>query len=455
MSLPACELVVEWSRYFNSSGGAAGFYDDAQALAEAMIASPVMTFAGFSPARITKGGLTAVVTEPLTMETRFVSRTSTSGTASQPTEMFLAPAMKVSKQVSVVRHVGLWVEHVVGAMVGSRAKQLYCSQLAKQPGNRLTYEKRALQLGQELALLRAQDQYGHLPLSLVAGNGDSIQVSCSGVAWPDTVTGVVFPRDQLAGELAAIICVGMSADVRAVAEPQVKAKVQDAVASVCTGVDVGLASGRTLSSNEQIALRSFKEQFFLMPSIVFDVVGAGTRVMTVPAMLRAIDVIYAELVAGDAVEYVVDTTKGARSIAELMRGVIGPVDARFLDSIDAVYRRGERPEVPNTCSQSLQARIATLHPILIPEAQMVGDREVVFTESGVSWTGVYSDQLGTGYSLLSGSSRTASVQALSRYHAFINSAFGLLVSQLGTSPSVLEQLGVPGVQRGWAFALSA
>lgn len=80
----------------------------------------------------------------------------------------------------------------------------------------------------------------------------------------------------------------------------------------------------------------------------------------------------------------------------------------------------------------------------------------MYTEAdGTQFTVEFPDVLGTGYKFVTSNSKVAAYEGVRKLNDFLQAIFLMFVEQGATSPKIYENLGIKGLQRGYAFAQQA
>lgn len=455
MSIPAVEFAVDWSQVL--TGGTtvdvSSLISAVDILCDKALALPIHSFGAFKNSHVSASGLSLHLTSPLTVETRCVVRIKDCTTANFSTKCYQAPSFTKEAPLVVQRFYGLWAETILSAYVGTVIRQRLATILANGSTTN-AYGRRAAQLQERLVALRSDLGNAFVPVSLLQGDSDDFSVSTPGYAWPDSSARFIFDHAAAARMLEDVFVVNVPAEAVSAVRDKIRQPLVDGMQGLMFGVVVGAVVTRQLSASEITILKEQSGFFFASPIIALDIMGQGMRNMNVPSMLSALQVFYTQYGKHVDIEPEIDLDYTARTLAELIRNVSGNVDARFLDSVDAFYRRRELPIIEVDTPPGLVQQVTSVHPALLPNASIDG-RTVTYTWQGKSYVMVFPDRLGSGYTFTTSNSAAAAYEAIRKLNDFIQAGFVLLSNSSTISPAVLKNFGISGVQGGWVFGQRA
>lgn len=451
VSQAALSLTVDWKAYVNTSGAVnvAALRADAEAFATAM-STANGSYAAYTSKSVASGGLSCVLSEPLTLDTVFVHPTSSSSTASLETRMFKAPTNKDSRPITISSFTGTWWESVLASIVTARVR--YSLAVALSASNAALSRRVPALLARYNDLVADADK-AYLPVRLYAADGSTIVYATTGFSWFDASAVVTMDVAATKAAVQAALTAGMDVTTANAVRSSTDANLTTAVSALANGVDLAKAGSSVLSAAEMTALDQLAGSMAGNAYLIFDALGSTVRVFTVETFADAIQRIYSRLSDYSGASYVLDLDNSPRSMAELMFYLNGTSDAAFYDSLDAFYRRRELPAFPATVSASLRSSLMSLHPLLIADVTIVGDRTVRIPISGGTVDVTYPDLLGSSYKLAPSANAAQSKAKLQQVHAFLTGVFKLFTREQGVSPAVLSQLGLAGVRRGYAFSV--
>jgi len=451
ISQASLSLSVDWKVYVDSSGvlNTATLRADAEAFASAM-STANGSYAAYSAKTVTSGGLSCSLSEPLTLDTVFVHATAGSTIAQVATQLFKAPANKDTRNITVSSFNGTWWESVLASVVTARVR--YALAGALSASNSAIARRVPALLARYNDLVVDLDK-AFLPVRLYAADGGTIVYATSGFSWFDAAAVTTMDANAVKTAVKSAVTAGMSGATATAVGNAIDANLSTAVAALATGVDLAKAGSSVLSQAEMDALESLAGSMAGNAYLIFDSLGSSIRVFSVESFADAIQRIYSRLSDFTGQSYILDLDNSPRSMAELMFFLNGTSDAAFYDSLDAFYRRRELPSIPANVAVGLRNTLMSLHPLLIADVTIVGDRTVRVPVPGGTVDIVYPDLLGSGYKLAPSVNSAQSKAKLQQVHAFLTGVFKLFTRENGVSPAVLGQLGLVGVRRGYAFSV--
>jgi len=449
LSIPAVELVVDWKAITTSTGECDIPIPQVQELVDRALAHPKNNFAEFVPVTFTVGAMTLRMTEPLTLSTKFLHRLQGAAETSIAAQLAKHPSYAQQRAVTVARQTGYWWESALGQVMSAYLKMILSQALNRAKAG---MGNRAAKAAAEYDRITSENAAGFMPVCIVGSVSGSLVSSARASTWPDELTLVRLPYVQLASEIRAAITAGMDQATRDAALPSITAVVDNIVADLRNGVDLNAATSRQLTESERTALKAYGGSLFAMPLFVMSVIGEMNSVMSVPAFIDTLLGLYREL--PDDYDFIVDVSSTPRTVGELVKATTGAADERFISGIDQFYRHRQVPVVPASLSRGLADRIRALHPLLIPEASITGDRTVRFVEGNTTVDLTYPDANAVAYKLRGNAQSDLDARVeLNKYHGFLNSCAALILQRSSVSPEVLRDYGISDVQRGAIFAM--
>lgn len=454
-SIPALELRIKWSGYMvNSIVDVPRVVAAAQSLAEKVVKSTLSTYSGFTRGTIESddSNLVLVLSEPYTMDTVLLSP-STGTRYPLATTLFLAPSGKVHKQVEVDGFNRTWFETVLHRYVAVTISVAITEKLAETKNGKI-YAQRLTGMRAQRQALSDRLLAAFLPVGLYERGTSGLVLSTPGYVWGDANARAVMDHASATTSIVNTITSSF-AEGGDVVEVMIRPKIAEVCQNAALAVNLDLATQAVLDDVQRTNLENLAASFVGMPLLALDVIGVNTRTMDMEAITRGMTALAALLAGQEQTADVVDIDASPRSLAELIYMTSGQGNFKFLDSIDAFYRRKEFPELSLEISPSLAQVILTVHPALVAGAVIVNDRTVRYSDAHGSYDVVFPDRLGTGYTFTSPEGADRARADLEKLNAFIQTAFTYLTGDKGLAPLVLKQLGIRGVQKGASFALNA
>lgn len=454
-SIPALELRINWSAYMvNSVVDVTRVVAAAQSLAEKVVKSSLSTYAGFTRGTITSddSGLVLIVSEPYTLETVLLSP-STGTRYPVATTLFLAPAGKVNKQVQVDGFNKTWFETVLHRYVSVTISVAITEALAGTKNGKI-YAQRLTGMRAQQRSLSDRLLVAYAPVGLYERGSEGLVLATPGYVWADASARVIMDHATATNAVVNTVTASFAEGA-----DQISAMVRPKIAEICQNlamaVNLDKATSLTLNDVQKSNLENLAASFVGMPLLALDIIGVNTRTMDMEALTKGMTALASLLAAQEQTANVIDIDASPRSLAEMIYMTSGQGNFRFLDSIDAFYRRKEFPELPLTVPPALAQVILTVHPALVSNAVIVNDRTVRYSDANGSHEVTFPDRLGTGYTFTSPEGADRARADLEKLNAFIQTAFTYLTGDKGLAPLVLRQLGIRGIQKGASFALNA
>lgn len=454
LSIPALELKIKWSNFFKD-----GVVDIAQIktaavdFASKVAESKLSTYTDFARGTIVddQGLFTLVVSEPITLDTSFI--TPSSGTRYPvATTLFKAPSGNVHRQVSIDGLNKTWYETVLHRYVSTRVAITLTEKLAATKNGRI-YASRLQGLRAQEAALIDRLPVCFAPLAIYERNADGLVVSTPGYVWADANARVLMDHTSVTNAVVESV-VSTFTEGGDLVRDMIRPKVAEVAKSLSFAVNIDKAMTQTLPNEQKEMLKSLAASFVGMPLLAMDVMSITTRYMDVDAFARGVKAIAALVAGNEEVVDAIDIDASPRSLAELIFLVTGNGRFQYLDSVDAFYRRKELPTLADDVPTSLAQTILTVHPSLVGGAVVIADRTVRYVHENTTYDVVFPDRLGTNYSFTVTEGDAQARAELTKINSFLQASFTFLTGEEGIAPIVLKQLGVKGIQKGASFALN-
>lgn len=455
LSIPALEMRIGWSRFLGANGTVNHALLEAacRTLADAVVGSKLSYYDSFARGTISSDGLEVVVSEPITLDTVFVSPAD--GTRYPiATTLFKAPAGKLSRQAEVDGFNKTWFETVAHRFAALCVQRAICIKLGTSKNGRI-YQRRAEQIQAQMDGLVARLSMAYLPTAIYCRNGDGLLVSTPGFVWGDSVARATFDHDLVANSSLTILLSTVPAEAKEQVSEVVLPKLKEIAKSLSFAVNVDKATSRVLTDQEASDFMSLAGSLVAMPLLAIDAMGPSNRSFDMDAVVTQLTRIAAILKGNEDVATNIDLDATPRSLAELMTLVTGTVDFKFVDSVDAFYRRKELPILPAEMSAQLASTVLSVHPALIAGATVVGPRTVRYVDGTKTYDVEFPDRLGSGYTFSVAGGNVQATAMLHQINSFLQLTYAVLTGSDSISPLVLRQMGIRGVQKGASFALNA
>lgn len=455
LSIPALELKINWARYISNTGvvDTVVLTEDCENLAQKVVGSELSYYDTFTRGLIAHEGLELVVSEPITMESVFVSPAD--GTRYPVgTTLIKAPSGKINRQTSVDGFNKTWFETTAHRFAALSTHKAICEKLAQTKDGRI-YHRRAEQITIQIAALRGRLGMAYAPVSIYGRTTDGLSVSTPGFVWGDSSSRTIFDHSAVALASMAILTSRLDPEAVGPVTDILLPKLKDIAKSLSFAVNVDKASARTLTDQETQDFTTLAGSLVAMPLLAIDAMGSSSRQFDMDAVITQLTRIAAVLKGRDDVSGTLDLDATPRSLAELITLINGTTNFKFVDSVDAFYRRKEIPILPEAMTAQLAAVVMSVHPALVAGATVIGERTVRYVDGETHFDVVFPDRLGSGYSFLATEGSAQALATLNQINSFLQLAYAVITGSESISPLVLRQMGIRGVQRGASFALNA